>query len=78
MTHLDGNPEIFDQRPPTLDQVRAWPPAINIETAAGALGISRATAYLYIKQNEFPIRTVKIGRRTKVITASLLEFLEGK
>jgi hypothetical protein len=34
----------------TLAELRQWPPAVNVEDAARALGISRATAYVALRE----------------------------
>lgn len=60
----------------TLREVRGWPAAVNVEDAARALGISRASAYEAIATDDFPAATVRVNRRLKVLTASLLEVLE--
>jgi predicted DNA-binding transcriptional regulator AlpA len=65
------------QRGVTLAAIRSWPAAVNVEQAATAVGISRASAYQAIAEGTFPAKTVKVGRRIKVLTASLLEVLEG-
>ncbi|MFD8556808.1 helix-turn-helix domain-containing protein [Streptosporangium canum] len=62
---------------PTLDEVRAWPTTVNVELAAAAFGVSRAHAYECIKTGEFPARSLQVGKRTKVITSSILAVLEG-
>ena len=65
------------QRGVTLAAVRRWPAAVNVEQAATAVGVSRASAYQAIAEGTFPAKTVKVGRRIKVLTASLLKVLEG-
>jgi predicted DNA-binding transcriptional regulator AlpA len=62
---------------PTLDDIRKWPATINVDLAADALGVSRAHAYECIKAGTFPARSLQVGRRTKVITSSILALLEG-
>lgn len=61
----------------TLDEIRTWPPAVNAEDGARALGISRAHAYVSIREGSFPAKTIKVGGRIKVLTASLIAVLEG-
>jgi predicted DNA-binding transcriptional regulator AlpA len=65
------------QRGVTLAAVRRWPPTVNVEDAAQALGVSRATLYAALARGERPVQVVTVSRRLKVITASLLEVLEG-
>ncbi len=62
---------------PTLDEIRTWPATVNAERAALAIGISRAYAYECIKSGTFPARTLTVGKRTVVITSSILAALEG-
>jgi predicted DNA-binding transcriptional regulator AlpA len=62
---------------PSLAQIKRWPPAVNVEDAARALGISRATAYLALAEGRFPVKTVIVGRRIKIVTADLLAHLSA-
>lgn len=62
----------------TLAQVRKLPAAIDVTLAAQALGISRASAYNAIAIGEFPAETIRVNKRLKVLTASLIEVLEGR
>jgi predicted DNA-binding transcriptional regulator AlpA len=61
----------------TLKQVRELPAAIDVSTAAKALGVSRASAYQSITEGTFPVAVIKVNRRLRVLTASLVEVLEG-
>lgn len=65
------------QQRPTLAQVRRWPPTVNVEEAALALGVSRASLYNAIAADECPVETVLVGHRRKVLTHSLVGVLEG-
>jgi predicted DNA-binding transcriptional regulator AlpA len=60
-----------------LREVRSWPAAVDVADAARALGISRASAYQSISEGNFPVAVIKVNRRLRVITASLIEVLEG-
>lgn len=62
---------------PTLAEVRAWPATVNVERAAAAIGVSRAYAYACIKEGTFPARALRVGKRTQVVTSSILAVLEG-
>jgi len=62
---------------PTLAEVRNWPPTVDVETAAAAIGVSRSTAYEAIRSGNFPVKVVIVGRRRLVITATLVALLEG-
>ncbi|WP_412566107.1 helix-turn-helix transcriptional regulator [Streptomyces decoyicus] len=45
--------------------------------ASRALGFSRAKGYDLVRRGEFPCRVLRIGRSTRVVTASLLRVLES-
>lgn len=61
---------------PTLDEVRAWPAAVDVRRACSAIGISTSWGYALLKSGEFPARCLQIRGRTKVLTASLVSLLE--
>jgi predicted DNA-binding transcriptional regulator AlpA len=61
----------------TLAEVRTWPGTVDVATAARVIGISRSHAYVLIKHGEFPAKTIKVGSRVRVITASLVEVLSA-
>jgi Helix-turn-helix domain len=61
----------------TLAEIRRWPAAIDVTQAAAALNISRASAYAAIADGEFPVATIRVNRRLRVLTADLLRVLEG-
>lgn len=65
------------QQRPTLAQVRRWPPTVNVEDAALALGVSRASLYNAIAADKCPVETVLVGKRRKVLTHSLVAVLGG-
>lgn len=60
---------------PTLDEVRAWPATVAPEQAAIALGISRSYAYELVRTGGFPAKVIKVGRKNRVITSSILALL---
>lgn len=62
---------------PTLAEVRGWPATVGVGDASLALGISRAWGYELAARGQFPARVLKIGRRTRVVTASLVALLEA-
>lgn len=63
----------------TLDDIRDWPLTVDVPDAAKALGVSPSLCFTLIRQGGFPCRVLPIGkRRYKVVTQSLLAFLEGK
>ncbi len=61
----------------TLAQVRKLPAAVNVATAARALGIHRATLYEAIRAGQSPVKTITVKRRIVVLTADLVHVLEG-
>jgi hypothetical protein len=62
---------------PTLDEVRAWPAAVDVRQACTALGLSASWGYQLASEGAFPCRVLRIRGRTKVLTASLVRVLEG-
>lgn len=63
--------------PPTLAQLKkAAPPTLSLEEAAPYLGVSRSTAYESHRLGTFPVRTIRVSRRIRVITSSLIAVLE--
>jgi hypothetical protein len=63
---------------PTLAEVRGWAATINVEDAALALGVSRATLYSALARGDRPVQVIQVGHRTKVLTSSLIAVLEGR
>ncbi len=62
---------------PTLAELAAGPPTIDVETAAGALGVSRSALYEAIRCNDpLPFRVLHVRRRLRVVTASLIAALD--
>lgn len=61
---------------PTLDEIRSWAATIDVHRAAQAVGISKSHLYELIKRGEVPFRVVMFGNRYRVITASLIRYLE--
>ncbi|MGW0673466.1 hypothetical protein [Streptomyces sp. NPDC002746] len=45
--------------------------------ASTAFGFSRAKGYDLVRRGEFPCRVLRIGRSTRVVTASLLRVLDS-
>lgn len=48
---------------------------VTLREAAEAIGIGHSTAYNAVRNNEFPVRVIKIGGRYVVPVAPLLELL---
>jgi hypothetical protein len=62
----------------TLREIRnSWPPTVAVETAAPPLGVSRSGAYEAIRTGKFPVKTIRVGHRIRVLTADLIRVLEG-
>lgn len=61
----------------TLAQVRKLPATTEVEIAARALGSSRSASYEAIRNGRFPVKTIKVGHRIRVLTADLVRVLEG-
>jgi predicted DNA-binding transcriptional regulator AlpA len=54
-----------------------WNGTASVEHASRAFGFSRAKGYDLIRSGQFPCRVLRIGRKTRVVTASLLRVLES-
>jgi helix-turn-helix protein len=67
-----------DRQRPTIDDIRAWPATCDVPDAAGAVGVSRTTAYELVKTGDFPAKVIKVVGRYRVLTASLLAVLTGE
>lgn len=62
---------------PTLDEMRSWAATVDVPAAARALGISKSHLYELIKRGQVPFRVVAFGNRYRVITSSLVAYLEA-
>ena len=69
--------ESTDPVAPTLDDIRNWPPTVDLPTAARALGISRSQAYGLVKRGDAPFKVIDCGTK-RVVTASLIRLLEAE
>ncbi|WTA76583.1 helix-turn-helix domain-containing protein [Streptomyces sp. NBC_00838] len=59
-------------------RIRAtWDGTGSVADASKALGFSRAKGYDLVSRGEFPCRVLKVGRSTRVVTASLLRVLDS-
>lgn len=72
---LKAVPAVTTTVAPTLDELRLWPPTCDPPAASAALGISRSYGYELIKRGEFPVRTLQVGGKTRVLTADLMRVL---
>lgn len=64
--------------PGTPPSSRPQSRTVTVEYAAAALGIGRTTAYHAVRTGQFPVRTIRIGRRVVVPRASLDRLLGGE
>lgn len=51
------------------------PVTVSVERAAALLGIGRGLAYQLARRGDFPVATLKLGRRLLVPTAALMRLL---
>jgi hypothetical protein len=61
----------------TMQQIRRLPAAIDVSTAADALGMSRSTLYMAIRGGYADVQVIRVNKRMKVLTATLISLLEG-
>jgi predicted DNA-binding transcriptional regulator AlpA len=59
----------------TRAELLALPVAIDLTTAACALGLGRSTAYDLARRRKFPCRVLQVGSSYRVPTADLLRVL---
>lgn len=62
----------------TYDEIRQWPAAVELVTAAQVFGIGRTLAYEMARDGTFPARVVKVGGQYRVATESILEVLNAR
>jgi excisionase family DNA binding protein len=60
---------------PTLSEVKSWPATVDVTRAASALGISKSTAYEWIRTGQFPCAVISVGHKYRVVTAGLIHLL---
>lgn len=61
---------------PTLEEIRRWSVTVDVTAAASALGVSRSNLYEQIRLDAAPVRTVRVGSRVRVVTASIIALLD--
>ena len=61
----------------TLDNVKALGMTTDLETAATIPGIGRTLAFELAKTNQFPVRILRLGRRTRISVPELIAYLSG-
>ncbi|MEU4200830.1 hypothetical protein AB0F64_12870 [Streptomyces sp. NPDC026294] len=59
----------------TRDELLALPVSVDLETANRALALGRSTGYQLAKQDEYPVRVLRLGNAYRVVTAELHRLL---
>lgn len=59
------------------DDLRPQSRTVSVEYAALALGIGRTTAFRLVRAGQFPVPTLRVGRRIVVPRAALDRLLDG-
>lgn len=59
----------------TVAAIRALGATTDVQTAGAILGVGRTKAYELAKAGEFPVRTIRVGRRYLVPIPALLALL---
>ncbi|MEV3872255.1 integrase [Streptomyces sp. NPDC002454] len=57
------------------EDLLALPVAVDLDTANRALTIGRSTGYTLAKQNEYPVKVLRLGNAYRVITSDLHRLL---
>ncbi|MBM7168975.1 DNA-binding protein [Streptomyces sp. G44] len=63
------------ESPLTFREIFNLPVSVDLRTAARAFGMCLNTAYRLVAQDAFPCRSVRVGRRHRVLTVDLLHAL---
>lgn len=58
-----------------LQELDELPPTIDLPTAARYLGVSKTTAYELHAAGEFPVKTLRLGRKIRVVSSDLRQLL---
>lgn len=53
------------------------PLVVTLAEAASLLGVARASAYRMVREDRFPVRTVKVGGKIMVSRRRLEEYVDG-
>ncbi|QFG24676.1 helix-turn-helix domain-containing protein [Actinomadura sp. WMMB 499] len=61
--------------PLTFAEVFGLPLAVNMRTAARALGINVQTAYRMVHEDRFPCEVIRVGYHYRIPTISLMNAL---
>jgi hypothetical protein len=59
----------------TIDAIRALDVTTDVRTAGAILGIGRTKAYEMVREGNFPVPVLRIGRRIVVPILSILALL---
>ena len=59
----------------TVEAVRQLGMTTDVETAAAIIGIGRTLAYELVRNEQFPMRLVRLGRRVIVPVPGLFKLL---
>jgi len=62
--------------PMTMEELIALPVAVDLRTAARALGITESRAYELARSGEFPVPLRRYGREWRASRASILRELD--
>jgi hypothetical protein len=62
-------------RTPTAEEIRSWPVTVDILTAGRAFGIGRDQAYRLVREGQFPVPVLRLGRVLRVTRAAVLAAL---
>lgn len=60
---------------PTAAEILAWPPTVDIPTAAPAFGLSPSSGYYIARNGNFPAKVIRAGKHYRVITSSVWDVL---
>lgn len=64
---------------PTLAEIRdCWPATVNVREANRAGGWSDSHGYDLITRGEYPFKTLRVGGRIRVLTASIVRVLSAE
>lgn len=60
---------------PTAQEIRSWPVTVDVRTAGRAFGIGRDQAYRLVREGQFPVPVLRLGRYLRVTRAAVLDAL---
>jgi Helix-turn-helix domain len=69
-------PAVRKSQPLTFPELFGLPTAVDLATAARAIGIHLNTAYRLVKRGEFPCAVLRPGYRYRIPTTGLMRVLE--